>query len=33
MLTVAETLMLEAFKTHKKGLMQQLFSSPEEVAA
>ena len=30
---LAEAQKLEAFKTHKKGLMQQLFSSPEEVAA
>jgi type I restriction enzyme, S subunit len=28
----AETQTLEALKTHKKGLMQQLFPSPEEVA-
>ena len=28
----AETQKLEALKTHKKGLMQQLFPSPEEVA-
>ena len=29
----AETRKLEALKTHKKGLMQQLFPSPEEVEA
>lgn len=29
----AETQKLETLKTHKKGLMQQLFPSPEEVAA
>jgi type I restriction enzyme, S subunit len=29
----AETQKLEALKTHKKGLMQQLFPSPDEVAA
>jgi type I restriction enzyme S subunit len=29
----AETHKLEALKTHKKGLMQQLFPSPEEVTA
>jgi type I restriction enzyme S subunit len=29
----AETQKLEALKTHKKGLMQQLFPSPEEVEA
>jgi len=27
-----ETQKLEAIKTHKKGLMQELFPSPEEVA-
>jgi len=32
-LITAETQKLEALKTHKKGLMQQLFPSPEEVAA
>jgi type I restriction enzyme S subunit len=31
-LITAETQKLEALKTHKKGLMQQLFPSPEEVA-
>ncbi len=31
-LIAAETQKLEALKTHKKGLMQQLFPSPEEVA-
>jgi type I restriction enzyme S subunit len=30
-LITAETQKLEALKTHKKGLMQQLFPSPEEV--
>jgi type I restriction enzyme S subunit len=30
-LITAETQKLEAIKTHKKGLMQQLFPSPEEV--
>jgi type I restriction enzyme S subunit len=30
-LFTAETQKLEALKTHKKGLMQQLFPSPEEV--
>ena len=30
-LIIAETQKLAAFKTHKKGLMQQLFPSPEEV--
>jgi type I restriction enzyme S subunit len=30
-LITAETQQLEALKTHKKGLMQQLFPSPEEV--
>jgi len=29
-LVTAETLKLEALKTHKQGLMQQLFPSPEE---
>ena len=28
-----ETQKLEALKTHKKGLMQQLFPSPEETAS
>jgi len=32
-LITAETQKLEALKTHKKGLMQQLFPSPEEVKA
>ena len=32
-LITAETQKLAALKTHKKGLMQQLFPSPEEVAA
>ena len=32
-LIAAETQKLEALKTHKKGLMQQLFPSPEEVEA
>jgi len=32
-LITAETQKLEALKTHKKGLMQQLFPSPEGVAA
>jgi hypothetical protein len=32
-LIAAETQKHEAVKTHKKGLMQQLFPSPEEVAA
>ena len=32
-LITAETQKLDAFKTHKKGLMQQLFPAPEEVAA
>jgi type I restriction enzyme, S subunit len=32
-LITAETQKLEALKTHKKGLMQQLFPSPEAVAA
>jgi type I restriction enzyme, S subunit len=32
-LITAETQKLDALKTHKKGLMQQLFPSPEEVAA
>jgi len=32
-LITAETQKLEALKTHKKGLMQQLFPSPEEVEA
>jgi type I restriction enzyme S subunit len=31
-LITSETQKLEALKTHKKGLMQQLFPSPEEVA-
>jgi type I restriction enzyme S subunit len=31
-LITAETQKLEALKTHKKGLMQQLFLSPEELA-
>lgn len=31
-LIAAQTQKLEALKTHKKGLMQQLFPSPEEVA-
>lgn len=31
--TAAETQKLEALKTHKKGLMQQLFPSPKEVEA
>jgi type I restriction enzyme, S subunit len=31
-LITAETQKLEALKTHKRGLMQQLFPSPEEVA-
>jgi len=30
-LVTAETQKLEALKTHKKGLMQQLFPSPEEL--
>ena len=30
-LIAADTQKLEALKTHKKGLMQQLFPSPEEV--
>ncbi len=30
-LIAAETQKIEALKTHKKGLMQQLFPSPEEV--
>jgi type I restriction enzyme, S subunit len=29
----AQSQKLEALKTHKKGLMQQLFPSPEEVVA
>jgi len=29
----AQTRKLKALKTHKKGLMQQLFPSPEEVGA
>jgi type I restriction enzyme S subunit len=29
-LITAETQKLEALKTHKKGLMQQLFPTPEE---
>jgi type I restriction enzyme S subunit len=32
-LITAETQKLEAFKTHKRGLMQQLFPTPEEVGA
>ena len=32
-LIAAETQKLEALKTHKKGLMQQLFPSQEEVEA
>ena len=32
-LIAAQTQKLEAFKTHKKGLMQQLFPPPEEVEA
>ena len=32
-LIAAQTQKLEALKTHKKGLMQQLFPSPEEVSA
>jgi type I restriction enzyme S subunit len=32
-LITAETQKHEALKTHKKGLMQQLFPSPEEVEA
>jgi hypothetical protein len=32
-LIAAQTQKLDAFKTHKKGLMQQLFPSPEEVEA
>jgi len=32
-LIAAQTQKLEALKTHKKGLMQQLFSPPEEVEA
>jgi type I restriction enzyme S subunit len=32
-LITAETQKLEALKTHKKGLMQQLFPSPEEIEA
>lgn len=32
-LITAETQKLEALKTHKKGLMQQLFPSPETVEA
>lgn len=32
-LIVSQTSRLEALKTHKKGLMQQLFPSPEEVEA
>jgi type I restriction enzyme S subunit len=30
-LITAQTQKIEALKTHKKGLMQQLFPSPEEV--
>jgi type I restriction enzyme S subunit len=32
-LIAAQTQTLEALKTHKRGLMQQLFPSPEEVEA
>jgi type I restriction enzyme S subunit len=32
-LIAAQTQKLDALKTHKKGLMQQLFPSPEEVEA
>jgi type I restriction enzyme, S subunit len=32
-LIAAQTQKLEALKTHKKGLMQQLFPSTEEVEA
>jgi len=32
-LITAETQKLEALKTHKRGLMQQLFPFPEEVEA
>ena len=32
-LIAAQTQKLEALKTHKKGLMQQLFPAAEEVAA
>ncbi len=32
-LITAQSAKLEALKTHKKGLMQQLFPSPEEVEA
>jgi type I restriction enzyme S subunit len=32
-LIVAQTQKLDALKTHKKGLMQQLFPAPEEVEA
>ncbi len=32
-LITAQTQKLEALKTHKKGLMQQLFPSPEETEA
>ncbi|MCK9293475.1 MAG: hypothetical protein M0P70_00195 [Desulfobulbaceae bacterium] len=32
-LIAAQTHKLDALKTHKKGLMQQLFPSPEEVEA
>ena len=32
-LITAETQKFEALKTHKKGLMQQLFPSPEKVEA
>ena len=32
-LIAAQTQKLEVLKTHKKGLMQQLFPSPEEVEA
>jgi len=32
-MTATETKKLEVFKLHKRGLMQQLFPSPEEVEA
>ena len=32
-LITAETQKLDTLKTHKKGLMQQLFPSPDEAAA
>ena len=32
-LIAAQTQKLQILKTHKKGLMQQLFPSPEEVSA